>query len=161
MTATDLDQSPRITDVTLLKLARELAMEIHPIETILSTHKVSRDQWEEIQRLPRFQAILTSELAAWHGATNTPERVKVKAAAMIEEWLPELYSRMHDRQETLNSKVEAGKLVRDLAGFVKGSVGGEGLGEKFSVTINLGADAQLTFEKSAVTPKVIEGEVVS
>ena len=79
---------------------------------------------------------------------------------MIEEWLPEAYLKLHDANETLSSKTELGKLVRDLAGFAKQGVGVEATGEKFSVTINLGADNQLKFEKSA-GPKTIEGEVVS
>lgn len=133
-------------------------MEVHPIEDILKVHGITSNQWEDIHDMPRFQALLESEMAQWNGALNTHERVKIKAAAMIEEWLPEAYERLHDKGETLSSKTELGKLVRDLAGFSKGNIGVEGGGEKFSVTINLGADAQLKFEKD-VTSKVIEGEV--
>ena len=146
-----------MSDVILVKLARELAMEIHPLEEILKAYAIEPKQWEHIQDMPRFQALLETEMAQWNGALNTHERVKIKAAAMIEEWLPEAHERMHDRGETLNSKTELGKLIRDLGGFSKGSMGVEGAGERFSVTINLGADAQLKFEKQA-PPMVIDAE---
>jgi hypothetical protein len=151
---------PLYSDVTLLRLAREIAWEIYPLEMILNTHKIEPQTWEIIKNLPRFQAYLESELVAWHAATNAHERVKVKTSVMIEEWLPELHARMHDRSEGLNAKIEAGKLLARLAGMGldKANISGEG-GEKFSVTINLGADSQLKFEKQ-ITAQVIEGEAV-
>jgi hypothetical protein len=146
-----------ISELELLKLAREIAMDIRPLDEILNTHNITKDQFERIAALPRFQLYLESEASAWHGSLNTHERVKLKAAAMLEEWLPELNMRMHDRSENLNAKIEAGKLARDLAGFAKNGVGVEGMGEKFSVTINLGQDSKLTFEKQ-LPPIVIDAE---
>jgi hypothetical protein len=147
------------TDVTLLKLAREIAMDIHPLETILANHNVTIEDFDRIRTLPRFQQYLEGEMVAWGSALNTHERVKLKSAAVMETWLPELYARMHDRNENLNAKVEAGKLVAKLAGMgiEKASINGEG-GERFSVTINLGEDKNIRIEKD-ITPKVIEGSV--
>lgn len=146
-----------VTELKLLQLAREIAMDIRPIDEILKTHNLTMEQFEHVSRLPRFQGYVESEASAWHGSLNTHERVKLKAAAMLEEWLPELNMRMHDRAESLNAKIEAGKLARDLAGFARSGVGVEGAGEKFSVTINLGQDAKLTFEKQ-LPPVVIDAE---
>jgi hypothetical protein len=154
---TDIVPVARINDVMLVKLARELAMDIHPLEDILKAHGIEPKQWGYIQDMPRFQALLETETAQWNGALNTQERVKIKASAMIEEWLPEAHERMHDRGESLNAKTELGKLIRDLAGFSKNGVGVEGSGERFSVTINLGADASLKFEKQ-LPPMVIDAE---
>lgn len=142
-------------EVIHLRVARAIAADIYPLETILKHHSISPDQWLSISENPAFRKLLESEIQAWHSATNTTERVRLKSAAFIEEALPELYARVHDKGEALNHKVEALKLVRDLAGFVRG--GGEAgvTGERFSVTINLGADHQLTIEKS-LTPQVID-----
>ena len=150
---------PAFNEVTLVRLARELAIGILPLKTILESHQIDQNIWETIQKHPRFLQVLEAETVAWSSALNTHERVKLKTAAMIEEWLPEAYMKMHDANETLNSKTELGKLIRDLAGFTKQGVGVEATGEKFSVTINLGADNQLKFEKSA-GPVTIEGEMV-
>lgn len=147
-------------DLTFVRLARELALAILPLETILSNNQVPMEVWEQIQVHPRFLQLLEIETANWGSALNTHERVKLKSAALIEEWLPEAYARMTDPTENLNAKSEVAKLVAKLAGMglSTAAVGGEG-GERFSVTINLGSDNRLTFEKT-VTPKVIDAEMV-
>jgi len=148
----------QFTEVTLVKLAREIAMNVSPLENVLENNGIDQDTWSIIRNHSRFKQLLETETSNWSSAINTQERVKLKAAAMIEEWLPEAYTRLHDPGETLNSKTELGKLVRDLAGFSKNGVGVEGGGEKFSVTINLGADSQLKFEKES---RLVEGSLAS
>lgn len=148
-----------LNDVTFIKLAREVAMGIAPMETILEQNKIDQNTWETIQKHPRFQQLLETESSTWGSALNTQERVKVKSAALLEEWLPELYTRMNDPGENLNSKIEAGKLVSRLAGLGVSSAQIADVAERFSVTINLGADNQLKFEKH-LEPRVIDGEAV-
>jgi hypothetical protein len=150
-------QNTTLTEGQLLKLAREIAMDIAPLVDILRANDLSNDDWDAIQLNSRFRAYLTSASEEWNSALNTHERVRIKAAAMIEEWLPELHVRMHDRAEALNHKIEAGKLARDLAGFSNRGIGVEGSGERVTISINLGADAQLKFEKELPTI-TIEGE---
>ena len=144
-------------EVQLLKLAREIAMDIAPLTQILASNGLTETDWELVQKNSRFRKYLTSASEEWNSALNTHERVRVKAAAMIEEWLPELYTRMHDKAEPLNHKIEAGKLARDLAGFTNKNIGVEGGGERVTISINLGADAQLKFEKQLT----IDGEATS
>lgn len=135
-------------DTKILRLAREIAVDHDDLETILERHQIEPKDWEDIRRDPRFLQILESEVAAWNSALNTHERTKLKAAALIEEWLPEANARLHDSKENLPAKVELGKLLARIAGMGLNGVGVEGGGaEKFSVTINLGGDAQLKFTK--------------
>jgi hypothetical protein len=145
--------------VTQLKLAREIAMDIRPLEDILSAHGIDQSRWENIHSNPRFQALLRSEVESWESATNTAERVKIKSLAFVEESLPEFFARAHDRREPLNSKVEVLKTVAKFAGVGGSSVDGSVAGEKLMVTINLGADHSLKIEKD-VTPQVIEHESI-
>jgi hypothetical protein len=140
----------------MLKLAREIAMDIQSIEDILKHHQVTDDQWEEIQQNPRFNTYLRGAVEEWQSATNTPERVKLKSMAFVEEALPEFFARAHDPKEPLAAKTEVLKTIAKFAG-VGGSVEGALSGEKMIVTINLGADNQLRIERD-VTPQVIEGD---
>ena len=140
----------------MLKLAREIAMDIQPVEDILKHHEITGDQWEEIQQNPRFKGYLRGAVEEWQSATNTSERVKLKSMAFVEEALPEFYARAHDPKEPLSAKIEVLKTIAKFAG-VGGSVEGALAGEKMIVTINLGADQQLRIERD-VTPQVIEGE---
>lgn len=151
-------KEPSFNDVILLKLAREVSMEMRDIADILKTHDVSSENWEVIRQLPRFQDYLRQFIEEWQSATNTAERVKLKSMAFVEEALPEFYARAHDPQESLNAKVEVLKTVARFAG-VGGSVDGSIAGERLSVTINLGADQQLKIEKT-MSPQIIEGDVL-
>lgn len=138
--------NPSNSDILLVKLAREIAMDIQPIENILKQYSLSPDAWASLQLNGRFRSLLASEVEQWNTALNTHERVKMKAAAMLEEWLPELNNRMHDSNEALPAKIEGGKMLTRIAGMERSSEVGGG-GERFTVTINLGEDSKLTFEK--------------
>lgn len=146
-----------VDELTLLKLSREIAKDIHPLETILDRFGISAELWADISKMPRFLALVKSEVEAWNAASNTPERVKTKSLSFIEEVLPELYERAHDPREPLSAKVELVKTIGRFAGVGNEKGDGSGAGERLSVTINLGADNQITFEKD-VTSQVIDAE---
>ncbi len=143
-----------VSELTLLKLSREIARDIHPIDDILERFGIDANLWSNIRTMPRFISFLQHEIETWNSAPNTSERVKIKSLSFVEELLPEMYERAHDPRETLSSKVELLKTVGRFGGVgVLASEGG--MGEKLSVTINLGADKELKFEKD-VTPPVVD-----
>ena len=139
-----------INELLLLRLSREIARDIHPLETILERFQIDLNTWETIARIPRFNALLQSETEAWNSASNTQERLKIKSLSFTEEALPERYARLHAPREPLSSKVELLKTVGRFGGVGAGQIEGS-MGEKLTVTINLGADNQIKFEKD-VTP---------
>ena len=144
--------------VDYISLAREIARDMNPIQTILESRQIDANEWERIQANPHFQRVLNAEVEAWQSANNVGERVRLKALHFVEEALPEFFQRAHDPRETLNAKTEVLKTITRLAG-IGNSMGETGaMGEKFSVTINLGADQTLKIEKT-VTPQVIDGVV--
>lgn len=151
-------RSSGFNDATLLKLAREIATDLRPIGEVLATFEIDQEEWENLSKHPYFQGLLRSSIEEWNSATNTPERVKLKSLAFVEEALPEFYARAHDPKEPLSAKVEVLKSVARFAGI--GGTGADAVSasERLSVTINLGADQQLKIEKD-VTPRVIEGDL--
>lgn len=144
-------------ELLLLKLAREIAMDIRPVEEILELYKIDSENWDEIQKNHYFQSIMSSEVEAWNSANNTAERLKLKTLAMVEESLPEFYTRMHDPKEPLPAKTDVLKTIAKFAGVGNSNVDASLGGERLSVTINLGADHTLRIEKE-VTSKVIDHE---
>lgn len=149
--------SQHFGDVDMIRLAREIAMDMRPLDDILDTLKITQERYNEICSNPRFQKYLQTALEEWNSALNTSERVKIKSMAFVEEALPEFYARAHDPKESLAAKTEVLKAVARFAGIGgTAQVGGIG-GEKMVVTINLGADHQLRFERD-VTPQVIDHE---
>jgi hypothetical protein len=151
--AEDLQSVTFETDAVFIRLARELAMDIQPLEDILKAQGIDAKRWEVIQNHARFKALLASEVEAWNSATNTAERVRLKSLSFVEEALPEFYGRAHDAREPLSAKVELLKTVAKFAGVDRTQMDGAVAGERFSVTINMGADKQLKIEKD-VTPRV-------
>ncbi|MCA6318119.1 hypothetical protein [Phenylobacterium sp.] len=145
----------RLDDRLFLQLAREIAMDLHPIEHVLKLHGVSDEQWDSIASNPQFQRLLLTEKQDWESAKNTADRVRLKALAMVEEALPEMHARLHDPREGLNHKVELLKAVARFAGVGVTDAGNAGPGERFSVVINLGEDKKVTIAKE-VSPPMIE-----
>ena len=146
-------------DLLMVRLARAIAQDIIDLDQILKVNNVSKEAWAVIEKHPRFQKYLQEAVLDWNAAENTPERVKIKAAAAIEEWLPEGFSQMHNQDAPLLHRNDLAKLMAKLGGMDRSGVGIEGGGgERFHVTINLGADAKLTYDKT-LPPKVI-GEVI-
>jgi len=149
---------PGSSEVTLVKLAREIAMDIHELDTILKANDISKTEWARISKHPQFIEYLQSEISAWQSAVNTEQRVKLKSAALIEMWLEEANARLHDAKENLAPKTELAKFLGRLAGIgvSNTSVSGD-VGERVNITINLGADHAVSVTKT-VTPRVIEHE---
>lgn len=135
-------------DRQMLRLAREIAMGINDLPDILHSFNLTHGQFETIQKDPAFSRMLASELADWEAASNAEERVKVKSAAMIEDFLPELYARLNDHTEPLLGKA---KLLEFIAKLAKMGQAGDpkalAPGDRVVVNINLGADANLRYEK--------------
>ena len=143
-------------DMKLVKLAREIAMGIKDLPDILFDNGLVQYEFEAIQQLPHFNKMLAAELAAWGSAVNTGERVKLKAGAMIEEYLPELYARLNDRDEPLMGKIKAMELISKMAGFGQSDIPQAGApGDRVQVIINLGADYKLEYQKQ-LPAKVID-----
>ena len=141
----------------LISIAREIAIDILPLEKVLEINSISPEEWADLQRNTRFMQLLEGEIAAFRGALNTSDRVKMKSAAAIEEWLPELYARINDPKEPLNAKIEGAKLLARLGGVGEKAIDASS-GERVSITINMGNSAPVSV--SAVTTKVIDGELL-
>jgi len=119
----------------LIRLARELAMELRSVDQILADYGVGEPEWGRLQRSPWFQQTLTAEMAQWNSASSTHDRVRVKSAVLVEEYLVEANARLRDPEETLSSKVELFKTLARIANLGTGD--GEASGGGFRVVINI------------------------
>lgn len=153
-------EESRKSDIFLIKFAREIAINHYSLAEVKEKYRITEQEWLWISKSPRFHSILENEIINWQSATNTHDRTKLKAAALMETWLEEAAGRLYDKGENLPAKVELAKLVTRIAGMGVDKMGIEGdAGSKFSVTINLGADAQLKYEKN-IPAKVIDAEAI-
>lgn len=133
-------------DSSLLALAREIAIDHYPLDDILKKRNISYDAWAFIKTIPRFSQYLAQETAAWESAKNTPQRIKLKSAAIVELFLVEAHSLLHDSKHGLNHRVTLLTQVMKLAGLGDDSksVSAESTGptgDKVNITINIGSGA--------------------
>lgn len=146
-------------EIDIVKLAREIAMDLRELPQILEHHCIDPKRFEEIKRNPYFTRVLAAEVEAWESAVNTGERVRIKAAAAVEEWLPELYKRIVNPKEDLLKAVKGGELMVKMAGLNAEDSKAGNPSDKVVITINMGTDNKLQAIKT-VTPQVIEQSVV-
>lgn len=142
-------------EARLIRLARELAMEMRATDAILADYGVGTHEWESLSRSPRFQSLLVTEMAQWNAAQSTHDRVRLKSAVLVEEYLVEANRRLHDINETLSSKVELFKTLARIANLGTGD-GEGGSGGGFRVVINIAGAPTVTRTLNA--PREVQSE---
>ncbi len=127
-------------DVLMLKVARDVAMDIYPLQDILKNNDVTVSEFQRWATHPQFIKYLQSEKEAWSAASNTAERTKLKAGIVMEMFMDEAHHSLHDKKIPLNQRVELTKVLSRLAGFgVTGASGGAASGPGgFRLQINIG-----------------------
>jgi hypothetical protein len=134
-------QPIELTGVKLAQLARELVMDVYPLQTILGHFNLSEAQYDVIKENADFKRFSDQIASEWNSALSTPQRLKIQAAAYLEEALPTLAARMVGKTEDLGKANEIAKTLTKLAG-IGDAAGPSNPGEKFNIVINLGADVK-------------------
>lgn len=142
-------------DTLMRRVARELAMDLYPLDQILENCKIDRREFDKWKDNPRFLAYLSQFKEEWSAASNAHERAKIKASIVMEEFMQEAYTSLHSNKFPLNHRVELGKLVAKIAGMGEPKVAaGGGVGSGFSLSINIGSHEKVTISQQPA--KVID-----
>lgn len=140
-----LVQLPTLSAPDLAKLAREMAMDIKERHLILSEFNLTQVQYDFLEANNAFfRSALHAACIEWHAPLSTEERIKVEAAAILEDSLPGLGARMQNKGEGLPGVIEAAKLFAKVAGVGERQSGSAGTGERFVINIDLGGDQKIT-----------------
>jgi hypothetical protein len=150
---------PTPLPVNFSRLAREIAMEILPVDDILELHKLDDEQWKAIQANPQFQNTLTDMVREWNASGNTPARVRTKAATGIEAVLEVILTDVCDRTIPLNQRIEAMKLLAKLGELdgARDPIGGAGIAGGTGVTINIwtgNPDSSMVIDAKPAIPAI-------
>ena len=148
---------PDLSSTELVKLAREIVMDIKDADVVLGHYHLSREQYDWLKENHAFfkQALHVSTIE-WNSALTTSERIKLESAAILEDALPRLGARMVNQAEGLPGVVEAAKLFAKIAGLGEKEAADRAPGEKFSININLGGDDRLTYKSPEPITVVID-----
>lgn len=117
-------------------VARGLALDIYPLDQILETAEVEPRDFQRWQTSPRFLEYLQSERDAWQSAGNTPERAKLKASIIVEEFMVQAHTELQDKKTPLNQRVDLFKQLCKIAGM-EATTPAAGGGGGFSLQINI------------------------
>ena len=144
---------PPLSYPDLAKLAREIAMDIKERSSVLREFNLNDTQYEFLETHNEFYgAALKAACKDWHAPLSTTERIKVEAAAILEDSLLGLGARMQNKSEGLPGVIEAAKLFAKVAGVGEREVGGLPPGERFVINIDLGGDQKITVESTPAPP---------
>lgn len=144
----------------LAALARELAMDINELPTILARFGLTEEQLAALKQNRTFKKLLDGAVQAWTAASNTPERIRIEAGAAFEQVMPVITKRLQEEREGLDDVVKGARLLADVAGL---GVSPAGMGgERVTINIDLGSDTlTLTHEVKAIEPKPTDIEVIT
>lgn len=146
---------PDLTYSQLAQLARDVAMDIKEHHLVLTAHNLTQAQYDYLETHNEFYvSALKAACIEWHAPLSTQERIKLEAAAILEDSLPGLGSRLQNTREQLPGVVEAAKLFAKIAGVGERDAGSSTPGERFVINIDLGA-GQKTVVSTGPAPQQI------
>lgn len=152
---------PPLDYPTLAKLAREIAMDIKERHVILAEFKLNDTQYEFLEaNNVFFGATLKAACKDWHAPLSTTERIKVEAAAILEDSLLGLGARMQNKSEGLPGVIEAAKLFAKIADVGERTNGALAPGERFVINIDLGGDQKITVASTPAPEAIARPDVL-
>ncbi len=123
-------------------LVRDLAVALQDETSVLEAHGVTEADFEALKANEFFARLLDSSRKEWQSVANTVERTTIEAAFTFEQLLPSLHRRALDPETPFSQVLEYAKLLAKAGGIGEGRSSGAA-GEKFNITINLGADHKI------------------
>lgn len=144
---------PSISSVELAQLAREIAQDIEQLGAILARHKLTKAHYDFLEQHNKFfKTVLEGEIRNWQSVKSTEARLRMQAQAALEQQMPVIGQRMGSAAEKLSDVVEAAKLFADIAGVKSAPSGPATIGERYQITIDLGAGSDVVIAAKSQTP---------
>lgn len=144
---------PELTTVELAQLAREIAQDIGLMPSILQKHRLTQPQYEYLEKHNAFfRNMLVNEIKNWQSIKSTEQRLRLQAQAALEQQMPVVAQRMGNAAEKLGDVVEAFKAVARVAGVDSAPSGPVSSGERYQITIDLGADTNVVIAAQGRAP---------
>lgn len=121
-------------------LARDILMQIDDPAGLAAAYGLDAAQWNALMAAPAFVDVLRRTKDDLMGAEGTMERIRRKAALVVEDTMLDMAEIVSDPKSTASARVSAFSEIRELAGLTsKGVIGGTGsAGGGPLVVINMG-----------------------
>lgn len=130
------------------QLILELAAQISPVKEVLARYGLTEVDLRERMEQPGFKAALKEAARAWQSDLNVQERIRLKAAALVEDNLLTLHGMLKQEATGPTAKLKAFEHLSDLA-VPKKAEGPASAGTRFQLNITIPGTEK---------PVVVEGE---
>lgn len=127
----------------VVALASDLAMGMLEEAAILRKHGITPAQYATLQQVPYFTKVVDQMAREWHAPTNSQQRLATQTSLGLERVLPDVIARVTAKNEELTGIAQIIKILADIAGASGNARAVAPPGEKFKITINLGADTEI------------------
>lgn len=133
------------------RLALELVSGLSSAQDVLKRYGLSEHELRALLCNPSFQALLKETRQAWQSDLNAKERVKLKAALLVEDSLMSVFRVAVDQQIGVTARLEAFKSLAKIASVDEAEKNQGGGGGRFVLNINVpGAAAPVTIDGTTV-----------
>jgi hypothetical protein len=128
----------------------ELAAGLSSAEAIRERYGITEAQWRTLAATPLFRKMLAEAIQKVGGDMGAGQRIQLKADLVLEDAIP-VYDRMiHNNEIPAQARIEAGKLLKELAGRGSKASDSGGGGGGFILNINLGNNKSVVIDGKAV-----------
>lgn len=97
-------------------IAAELAAGLSTAADIRERYGISQPQWDTLKKSPMFRDMLREAVTVMRGDMNAGNRITKKAEIVLEDAIPAYDSMIHDATVPAQARIDAGKLLTQLAG---------------------------------------------
>ncbi len=119
------------------RLAWELTADIVPLAEIMRRYDLTFDSLAEKRRDPVFRSVLEEYSRAWNSSLSTADRVRIKAALLVEDGLLDIFRILKAEDSAAAAKLDAFAALARAGDVGPSKNASAQAGERFSVTINL------------------------
>lgn len=146
---------PLELDALNAHIAAELAAGLSDAAAIRERYGISPTQWDTLRRSPVFRGMVAEAIKEFGGDMNAGVRIQKKADIVLEDAIPAYDRMIHNAEIPAQARIDAGKLLAQLAGRNQKASEGGGGGGGFTLNINLGDNKSVTIDGKA-TPVASE-----
>jgi hypothetical protein len=127
-------------------IAAELAAGLSDAAAVREKYGISPKQWDTLKQSTVFRRMLEEAVYRFRGDLNAGARIQMKADIVIEDAIPAYDAIIHGRDVLPQAKIDAGKLLAQLAGRNAKPGDGPAPGSGFTLNINLGNREKLVID---------------
>lgn len=149
VTLPDTDASLDLSSLNA-HIAAELAAGLSTAADIRERYGINDKQWKTLAASPVFRSMLAEAVRELRGDLNAGARIQKKADIVLEDAIPAYDTMIHNDNIPAQARIDAGKLLAQIAGRTqKATEGGGGGGGGFTLNINVGGREKLVIEGKA------------